>query len=298
MRARLLVLVVSLTSLSACGGGTFAARDSTAGSGGAETGGEGGGAPVGGALAVGGARPVGGAPARGGSAAGGTESNPCEGLACGSECSACPSGGRCQCDQGGRCVLSPVNCACISAADCPATGNCLICWDNSCVSPVVDCLQGKCVATPAVCPPNPCEGAVCGASCQLPCSPDTVCQMGFCDAARICAAAEPRCPCADTMPCIQPAQPSCVACPNATSVCQGAVCYNGQCQLTSPRCPCGPMQARGDGDCAMVVGWAWNGAECVALSGCGCTGPDCPSLYSDLATCKNKQAQCPVATTG
>jgi hypothetical protein len=271
MRARLLVLVVGLTSLSACGGGTFAARDSTAGSGGsAETGGEsGGGVPaaggaqtMGGGLAVGGTRPVGGAPAHGGSGTGGTAG----------ECS--------------------------SAADCPGTGNCMMCWDGSCVSPVVDCLQGKCVATPAVCPRNPCEGAVCGASCQLPCGPTTVCQIGFCDAAGICGAAVPRCPCADTMPCVQPAQPSCVACPNATSVCQGAVCINGLCQLTNPRCPCAPMQAVASGDCATVLGWLWNGTACVALSGCGCTGPDCLSLYPDSDTCKNKQAQCPVATTG
>jgi hypothetical protein len=278
MRARLLVLVVGITSMSACGGGTFAARDSTAGSGGsAETGGEGGG----------------GVPGHGGSATGGTASDPCEGLTCGSACSGCSSAAGCQCDQTGQCLAGPADCPCISARDCPVTDSCQMCWDQSCVSSTADCVQGKCVVTRGVCPPNPCEGMVCGGNCELACSPNTVCQIGFCDAAGACVATEPRCPCDPVTPCAQPVQAACVACPN-TTVCQGAVCYHGQCELTSLRCPCEPMRAVASGDCTMVIGWQWNGAECVALSGCGCTGVDCPSLYPDLTTCKDKQARCAV----
>jgi hypothetical protein len=242
MRARLLVLVVGIASLAACGGGTFTARDESGGGSGAEeSGGQGGGAPMGGA-------PSGGVTGQGGSASGG----------------------------------------CTTDLDCPVTNSCQPCWDGSCVSSRGSCINGQCVVSPGVCPRNPCEGVACGGSCAL----------GFCNAAGACVTAMPQCPCDPATPCAQPIKPVCVVCATTTTVCPGAVCYNGQCALTRPRCPCEPMQAAGSGDCARVLGAAWNGTACVSLSGCQCAGADCPSLFPDLITCKDKQSQCPATTTG
>jgi hypothetical protein len=58
------------------------------------------------------------------------------------------------------------------------------------------------------------------------------------------------------------------------------------------------MQATGSGNCTMVLGAVWTGTVCVTLSGCECTGADCPILFPDVPTCKEKQAQCPATTTG
>jgi hypothetical protein len=244
MRAGWLVLIVGITSVAACGGGTFAARDEGGGGSGAEqAGGQGGGAPTGGVTGDGGG-----------------------------------AGG------------------CVSAQDCPVTDSCQRCWDGSCVSSTANCINGQCVVTPGVCPRNPCEGVACGGSCEL-CGPST-CQTGFCDGAGACVAAAPRCPCDPDTPCPQPANPACIVCANTTTVCANAVCYRSQCQLTRPRCPCEAMQAAASGDCALVLGAAWNGTICVGLSGCECTGADCPSLFPDVLTCKDKQSQCLTSTTG
>lgn len=48
---------------------------------------------------------------------------------------------------------------------------------------------------------------------------------------------------------------------------------------------CDPAVAEGVGGCEKVLGYKWNGAECVALSGCSCEGAGCASLTDTLEAC-------------
>src|SRR5690606_7238581 len=41
---------------------------------------------------------------------------------------------------------------------------------------------------------------------------------------------------------------------------------------------CAPFDAEGVGDCAQVLGWAWDGADCVPVEGCACEGEQCCHL--------------------
>jgi len=42
----------------------------------------------------------------------------------------------------------------------------------------------------------------------------------------------------------------------------------------------------------LYLGAAWNGTECVHLSGCSCEGEDCDSLYGDIGECQAAHADC------
>ena len=56
--------------------------------------------------------------------------------------------------------------------------------------------------------------------------------------------------------------------------------------------PCQADDAQGVGNCAMLIGYAWNGETCVGIGGCSCVGDDCDSLPQDLTTCLKNHAQC------
>jgi hypothetical protein len=56
--------------------------------------------------------------------------------------------------------------------------------------------------------------------------------------------------------------------------------------------PCAPEDAKGVGDCALFLGYAWNGEECIGLSGCECAGTACADLPMDLAVCQDAHADC------
>ena len=62
---------------------------------------------------------------------------------------------------------------------------------------------------------------------------------------------------------------------------------------TEPPPICPPQDARAVGACALFLGYAWNGAECVGLSGCSCSGSDCRSLYRDPMACEIAHRLCP-----
>jgi hypothetical protein len=49
---------------------------------------------------------------------------------------------------------------------------------------------------------------------------------------------------------------------------------------------CSPMDAKGIGQCKMVIGVAWTGKACVTLTGCSCSGTDCGSLFPTVAKCQ------------
>jgi hypothetical protein len=55
---------------------------------------------------------------------------------------------------------------------------------------------------------------------------------------------------------------------------------------------CDPMDAKGDGQCDCMIGYAWNGTKCDAITGCECIGADCWDLFTDLDACKADHASC------
>jgi hypothetical protein len=56
--------------------------------------------------------------------------------------------------------------------------------------------------------------------------------------------------------------------------------------------PCAPDDASGIGQCDAFFGYAWNGLECVGLSGCECQGVDCPNLPLEPDECEAMHAEC------
>lgn len=48
---------------------------------------------------------------------------------------------------------------------------------------------------------------------------------------------------------------------------------------SSSTCPA--WDAHGSGLCNLILGFAWDGQSCVAVSGCDCAGADCDLLRRD-----------------
>lgn len=57
-------------------------------------------------------------------------------------------------------------------------------------------------------------------------------------------------------------------------------------------CDCAPQDARGEGACDRYFGNAWNGSDCVSLSGCECKGSDCDNLYKTRDACLQAHIHC------
>ena len=55
---------------------------------------------------------------------------------------------------------------------------------------------------------------------------------------------------------------------------------------------CPPDDAHGQGMCDQFFGWAWNGVECVGVSGCNCVGTDCGNIPIELGDCEAAHADC------
>lgn len=57
-----------------------------------------------------------------------------------------------------------------------------------------------------------------------------------------------------------------------------------------PSCPA--QDARDDGtDCTDVVGYAFDGTRCVAVT-CGCAGGDCDAIAASRVACEARFASC------
>ncbi len=52
------------------------------------------------------------------------------------------------------------------------------------------------------------------------------------------------------------------------------------------------MDAQGEGMCAMYMGLAWDGSNCIGISGCSCVGADCDELYDSPDECQADHADC------
>jgi hypothetical protein len=55
---------------------------------------------------------------------------------------------------------------------------------------------------------------------------------------------------------------------------------------------CRPMDAQGQGNCTLLLGYRWDGQACVSEAGCSCVGPDCGKLASTQEQCASAHAQC------
>jgi hypothetical protein len=55
---------------------------------------------------------------------------------------------------------------------------------------------------------------------------------------------------------------------------------------------CAPMDARGEGDCALLLGWLWDGSSCVDFGGCSCVGADCDRRFDTLDACREAHLGC------
>lgn len=64
--------------------------------------------------------------------------------------------------------------------------------------------------------------------------------------------------------------------------------YRGMCGAAT----CTPQDAAGEGDCGRDVGVAWDGTQCVMLSGCNCTGADCTSIWRAIPECMRAHSHC------
>lgn len=55
---------------------------------------------------------------------------------------------------------------------------------------------------------------------------------------------------------------------------------------------CDAMDAVGDESCWCALGFAWDGGECVMLTGCECLGADCDSLTHSIEECQALHVGC------
>ncbi|RMH43631.1 MAG: hypothetical protein D6689_04605 [Deltaproteobacteria bacterium] len=80
---------------------------------------------------------------------------------------------------------------------------------------------------------------------------------------------------------------------NANTGCaDGETCVAGEPNLCHAPASCGPQAATGVGLCERFFGYAWNGVDCVGVSGCSCNGDDCDALYTSPDACRTAHAAC------
>ena len=81
--------------------------------------------------------------------------------------------------------------------------------------------------------------------------------------------------------------------------CQGPDCSKlfadpGACYKVYGVCiPCTAMDAQGQGACKMLLGWKWDGSQCVSFGGCSCLGTDCDRVFGSAQICQAAMAHCP-----
>jgi hypothetical protein len=134
----------------------------------------------------------------------------------------------------------------------------------------------------------------CGGFAGIPCAMPEYCDYGdgscgIADASGVCRVPPGACP-----PVIAPA----CGCDGITyaSACDAAarsmsVQHDGPCAGY-----CDPDDAVGVGICGAIVGYAWDGARCRAISGCSCAGTDCMGVVGrDEPSCAAEHTYCPPA---
>ncbi|MCC6524522.1 MAG: hypothetical protein IT373_17840 [Polyangiaceae bacterium] len=94
-----------------------------------------------------------------------------------------------------------------------------------------------------------------------------------------------------------PCDPSDASCPPPPCDPSDSNCPPPPCDPSDATCPvsCAADEAKGDGACDAVLGYAWQGCACVPVSGCACVGPSCDALAPSLEKCELAHANCDCA---
>lgn len=201
----------------------------------------------------------------------------------------------------GLCAAPDLACAAIACTDeCSSNADCAV--DEYCALPWGTCAgPGVCTARDGTCPTvvspvcgcdghtygNACEAAGAGVpvrsdgECAVPsCVAQDIAGDGICDAELGVRWDGARCE------------------PISGCACAGADCGaifadGASCHVAYAHCrECAPMDARGEGACALVLGVRWSGSACETLSGCSCAGVDCPALFRTMDDCRLAYAEC------
>ena len=197
-------------------------------------------------------------------------------------------------EPGGTCTEMACTRSCTADAEC---GPAEYCSAATCGGP------GTCVPVPSgdcptiYAPVCGCDGATYANTCVAAAAGVNVASTGECSAGGRCAAQDAR---------------GVGDCPGILGLawdgtrcdyvggcgCEGADCGAlftdaASCESAYAGCAgCAAQDARGEGACRAIVGVAWDGSNCVELSGCSCAGADCDALYLDQAACQAAHALC------
>ncbi len=140
------------------------------------------------------------------------------------------------------------------------------------------CTTGPCLATPCPTPCTSTSGCAATDYCDL--------RMGGCAGLGTCA---PR-PTACTDDC-----PGVCGCDGVTYCNECDANAMGQTVASNTPCArtrgCLPMQAVSVGECAVVLGYAWDGYQCQQVD-CICSGADCGRLYPSAESCQTAYDTC------
>jgi hypothetical protein len=89
---------------------------------------------------------------------------------------------------------------------------------------------------------------------------------------------------------------ACQVCWDGSSVCSVGQCIEEVCTLVGDACPpepgCDPAQAKGQGACAEVLGFVWDGDDCTGIAGCSCVGANCNQVFPTHDQCMGVHAAC------
>ncbi len=258
---------------------------STAGSSGFAGSGIGGGIAGTGEAGTGG---TGGAEAGAGAGAGGGNAGSSgEGVPCGPV--TCAPGLVCCNASCGTCTLPGQGCTAIACVDAGPPG--------------IECGDGVCAADQICCEQCPGEDPVCQAASTAGC-PDIVCPAvdcwgdADCPPGSYCAKQKGECLAEGICEPIASGVICTADCPGVCG-CDGEF-YCNECMALGAgvnvanqgACDCAAQDAVGEGDCDAFFGWAWNGSECLGISGCGCVGADCSATFDDPEACRSAFQAC------
>ena len=197
-----------------------------------------------------------------------------------------------------------INADCAASEYCAyASGTCppVCALPEGCPAPPRD---GICQPRPDACPPTirevcGCDGRTYTSACDASAAGVNVAHDGSCAPSPTCAPQDARGDgfCSAILGVVWDGE-RCV-------MIQGCECVGADCEARygfgeEARCyaehasciPCAAQDATFIGSCEPAPLYAWDGAACVARTGCSCEGADCDALFADPTSCERAHAHC------